>query len=96
MSTIKSTSQCNQENVLCEMSALMTAFSTDTSTRPEFDEKLNEICTKYNHPFGTVTKTKRGAYRGGAYHGGQQMEFYEEVQYQACRFCGASLEKLKL
>jgi hypothetical protein len=96
MSTIKSTPECNQENVLCEMSALMTAFSTDTSTRPQFDEKLNEICTKYNHPFGTVTKTRRGAYRGGGRYGGMYMESYEQVQYQACRFCGASLEKLKL
>lgn len=96
MSAIKSTPECNQENALCEMSALMTAFSTDTSTRPQFDEKLNEICTKYNHPFGTVTKTRRGARTGGGYHGGQQMEYYEQINYFACRFCGASLEKLKL
>jgi hypothetical protein len=74
------------------MSALMTAFSTDTSTRPEFDEKLNEICTKYNHPFGTVTKIKRGAWVSTGY----QQGFHRKVQYQACRFCGASLEKLKL
>jgi hypothetical protein len=96
MSAIKSTAECNQENALCEMSALMTAFSTDTSTRRQLDEELNNICTKYKHPFGTVTKTRNGAFRGGGYQGGMRMEYYEQVQYQACRFCGASIEKLKL
>ena len=54
------------------------------------------ICTKYKHPFGTVTKTRNGAFRGGGYQGGARTEYYEQIQYQACRFCGASIEKLKL
>lgn len=46
--------------------------------------------------FGTVTKTRNGAFVGGGYQGGARMEYYEKIQYQACRFCGASIEKLKL
>jgi len=29
-------------------------------------------------------------------NGGVQMEYYDKIKYQACRFCDASLEKLKL
>jgi hypothetical protein len=94
MSVVKSSS----ENALVEMSAQMTAFVAKTDSRRDLDEILNNICTKYEHPFGTVTKKRNGAYLGGGYHGGQQTEYFEQIEYQACRFCGkdTSSKKLKL
>lgn len=92
MSAVKPT----PENALSEMSALIAAFAANDDTRRQLDANMTIICTKYNHPFGTVTKTRNGAFRGGGYQGGARTEYYEQIQYQACRFCGASIEKLKL
>ena len=96
MSAIKSTPENAQENALREMSAVMTTFATDNRSRHELDEKLNTVCAEYKHPFGTVTKTKNGAFSGGGYQGGQRMEYYEQIKYLACRFCDTTIEKLKL
>jgi len=97
MSAIKSTTEnATTENALREMSEMMSAFAFNDVSRRQLDEDLNNICAKYNHPFGSVTKTRKGDFLGGGYNGGVQMEYYDKIKYQACRFCDASLEKLKL
>ena len=92
MSAVKST----PENALSEMTALISAFTANDDTRRQLDANMNIICTKYKHPFGTVTKTRNGARTGGGYGaGGMRFDTYKTIEYQACRFCGASIE-LKL
>ena len=81
MSAVKSNKQLCMESI----SAKMTEFASNNSSRNNLDEEMNSICAKYKHPFGTATTQRRVS----AGWSNQLGELYDYEDYQVCRFCRA-------